>query len=173
MSSSILALLIALISVMQSATPVFIKALQGDRSRISLSLIRADGHTLKIVAINSGNRPGTIAYGSITLKTADDEYSFPLEGDAAAGLILGDSAKEVSLTLESGFDGQLVSISEERDGPAPKVPTGTVVLTVHSPMQAEAHARVTQFDGSTTDFHWPITITCGNVCHIEVGAKKG
>jgi len=159
-SSTVLALLVALISVLQSALPVFIAAYNGNASKVSMNFLKADGHSGIFAASNSGNRPGTLAFGSLILKSPSDEYSFPLEGDSAVNLILPAQITPIKLTLEAGFDGQIISIAEEFDGPTPET-KGAATIVLHRPMSATLSVEVIQFDGTKTPFTWPVYVLCG------------
>ncbi|WP_304166765.1 hypothetical protein [Phenylobacterium aquaticum] len=169
LTSSVLALLIALISVSQSAAPVLVRVYQGDRSHIALNLLKADGHTLRFVVSNTGNRPGSIAFGSMVLKAAGDEYSFPLEGDSAVGLIQGGAMSEIKLNLDATFDGQLASVADEVDGTTHR-PANEIV--VHRAMPAMILVDAIEFSGEHTRFRWPVDVLCGTECHLSTWQTK-
>jgi len=163
-TSSVLALLIALISVSQSAAPVLLHLYTGDRSHIALNLLKGDGHQLRFVVSNTGNRPGTIAFGSIALKANGDDYSFPLDGDSAVGLVQGGAMSEIKLDLDPSFDGQLASIADDVDGTARRAANEIVV---HRPMPATVLVDTIEFNGDRRHLSWPINILCGTLCHLE------
>lgn len=60
MSSTVLALLIALISVLQSALPVLITTIEGKHTNLRLNLLSAENTTAVFLATNSGNMPGRL-----------------------------------------------------------------------------------------------------------------
>ncbi|CAN5470221.1 hypothetical protein BH10PSE5_BH10PSE5_18910 [soil metagenome] len=161
LSSSILALLIALISVTQSAVLVLVRAYQGDRSRLSMKLLTADGRLLNLVAANGGNRPGKVAYGEMTIKIPGDEQPFELTAESTPHLIQGGAMTEVTLALDPAFGAQLDEIAGELEGVSIATrPANAIAL--HKPIPAVVKVRAVEFNGEPHDFQWPVEVACIN-----------
>jgi hypothetical protein len=167
LSSTMLALLVALISVLQSAVPVFVAAYRGDRSEASMQFLKSDGLTAIFAASNSGNRPGALAFGSLLVKSPVDDYSFPLQQDADVPLILPSQMTAIRLRLEAGYSGQISSIVEEVLGPpATQAPPNSVAI--YPPIPATLAVEVIQFDGTRSSFSWPVFVECGGTnCNLR------
>jgi hypothetical protein len=160
LSSTVLALLIALISVLQSALPVFIAIYKGDASRVSMHFLKANGLSLILAASNSGTRPGTLAHGTLTLPLRGDSIDFSLNGDSAVDLILPAQTTPIKLTFDDGSVDQLRQEVENFHRAPPKLP-GATVLVVYPPVRATLSVEVIQFDNSRTKFRWPVFVQCG------------
>jgi predicted nucleic acid-binding Zn ribbon protein len=70
-SSTVLALLIALISVLSSAVPVFERALTPKDSHLSFAYLGATEDSIGILVSNSGNRPGAVRYATLQGSSSD------------------------------------------------------------------------------------------------------
>jgi hypothetical protein len=172
-SSSILALAIALISVLQVALPVFINVARGAYSDASLRLMKTDGNLLRFVATNAGNRPAVVADGTIALTVAGEEESLPLEGGGGLGLIEPGAMKEITLGLEESWTSQLISFAAEGSAPPPATSRQTATLVSHRPMLAEVRVGTVQFNGEETRFTFPVWVHCGgSACHLRMNSPR-
>jgi len=158
-SSTVLALLIALISVLQSAIPQFIRIWEGDRSEVSLGLLQADKLSLFVIASNGGVMPGSIGAGFLNVKSVGGGvYPFPLTSDRGAGSIGPGATQEFVFTLDDGHVDELVRLVEEIDPLEPQ--TGGLQLVRFGPVSAQAEVGVIQFGGERESFAWPVFVTC-------------
>lgn len=72
-SSPILALAVALVSVLSMGIPLIIKAYKADNSEVSIALINRDDVTIPVIASNKGSRLAVIdGLGVFTLKVVDN-----------------------------------------------------------------------------------------------------
>ena len=87
LSNSILALLIALISVVSLSIPVFTEAFKNKNSNIILSYQTIKyGHAITILASNTGTRPGGVSTAILEVRGQDDNViKIPVEGSNWAG----------------------------------------------------------------------------------------
>lgn len=139
-SSTIVALLIALISVLQTALPTFIQLYKGDRSEVSVTFLKAEGDTLIFAVSNSGNMPGTISSSDIELD--NEVMPFPLDRGSDADLIAAGSMQKVAFGLS---------------------PTIEKFLSARGPFAAKparVHVVAKQYDGSSSASTWEISVSC-------------
>lgn len=73
-SSTILALLIALISVISLSVPVFINTFRQNDSNIQVRLSYVEELTLALILINQGNRPGHLGSGIFEISYPHDTF---------------------------------------------------------------------------------------------------
>jgi predicted nucleic acid-binding Zn ribbon protein len=95
MSQSVLALLIALISVGTVFVPVVVKSFTAENSDLIFSLQSIDKRKLTFLGSNRGNRPGTVAHLFVW-----QEGDLIFEGELAGGLALIDEGKSQLLQFQ-------------------------------------------------------------------------
>jgi len=104
-SSSVLALLVALISVLSFAIPVIKHTFEQKNSILSLSYQFSENDFIYLISYNTGVRPGSISNGKLTITTINkNTYTYPLK---VSGLTSGESfvpaagSKQIKLTIKA------------------------------------------------------------------------
>jgi hypothetical protein len=153
-NETVLALLVAFVSVISMAVPIVKEALKGTNSRVKVSFSDVQDKFLFLVASNSGSNPGSVgqvalavtgldaAYGVIRVETGpgDHRYSWgllPLEIDGWQGettFIRNGDAKRLRASFGQNASFILTQPSE-RSGPPPE-------------MRCRLETDVVQFDGT-------------------------
>ena len=99
-SSTVLALLIALISVSQSAVPVFVKVMKGQYTNLRVNLLSIEDTTATVLVTNSGSMPGRLGEVWIDVDFATAPF-FNIAYTHPPGLINPGEMREVSLLITS------------------------------------------------------------------------
>jgi predicted nucleic acid-binding Zn ribbon protein len=79
-STTMVALITALISVVASSLPAVRELVIGDRSDMKLSFQRVENGKILLLGSNSGTRPGAVNRASLTLTKSDDRREIPFKG---------------------------------------------------------------------------------------------
>jgi hypothetical protein len=116
-STTILALLIALISVSQSALPVFLKIAEGEHTKLKLNLLSIGDTTATFLVTNSGTMPGRL--GNVWITRDDRSKAWPdfkIAYLREETLIRSGEMREVSLRLNPGGSNACGSYEKLDDG---------------------------------------------------------
>lgn len=145
-SSTVLALLVALVSVLSAGVPVLVSALGSPASRLSLSNAVVSNETLFLVATNTGERPAAIQGGFLESRFFEAELVLRSPADA----FVAPGARQVGL-----FPRVQMTVAETREKSAAMLramnrngssPTGTATVFVQ------------QSDGSITEVRVPVSL---------------
>jgi predicted nucleic acid-binding Zn ribbon protein len=93
-STTMVALITALISVVASSLPAVRELVIGDRSDMTLNFQRVENAKILLLGSNSGTRPGAVNRAKLTLSKGKDQREIPLKG----------SWHEVSPNDSKGFE---------------------------------------------------------------------
>lgn len=107
MSTTMVALLTALVSVLSIAVPPMLRALQPDNSKISVAFGGDDEEgAFYLLAINVGNRPGTLAEVSIDVPMRGKKFNYKaaLDTKVSDASVFPNAPKRVRLMLDVGQD---------------------------------------------------------------------
>lgn len=113
MSSSVLALLVALVSVLSFAAPIAVNMLRKDGSNITITLQAVQGRRVYFMASNSGNRPGGVGDAKLTVQYGDHIENFDLYRTGEPPFIMPGASRQISYTL-SNHQQQSIENSEPR-----------------------------------------------------------
>lgn len=99
-SSTVLALLTALVSVSTSAVPIFVAAIEGNRANIEIVSVKpSSGASIVALAWNDGNRPGGLVEAKLKLIKSTDVRLITLDNKTLQNV----DGKNVALhTIEPG-----------------------------------------------------------------------
>ena len=126
LSGSVLALLVALVSVLSTAVPVLMKAMREENSRLDFSLPTSRQGQLFVIASNLGTRPGVIDVAEASVRIGDEILLVVIDESASSPMILPGSTqlkfralvyrprREYRRDLETVEKGGLVSTSLAR-----------------------------------------------------------
>lgn len=161
MSSSVLALLVALVSVLSFAVPMAVELFRKDGSNIAIALQEMQGSNIYFMASNSGNRPGAIGDGAINIRYGTDRRTIPLSRVDSPPVIMPGTSQQVSFMLADAYKRQIPQIVAEqfdrRTLRSPRDGTATFVIQaiefdgrrhsfVHEISFDRLHASVTYVD---------------------------
>ncbi|MEA3090841.1 MAG: hypothetical protein QOJ04_2183 [Caballeronia sp.] len=151
-SSSVLALLIALVTVLTASIPVIAELVRDDRSEVRLVPQKAEGLTLFIIATNEGSRGGTVGHVLFLMgRPESDPPFFPMTSSDRFGYVPAGATKQFAFEL-SVIDAVRIRarLGSRLQGNGPSASdsiAGTVLATVN------------QFDGTTSVGVWPVHIS--------------
>lgn len=135
MSSSVLALLIALLSVTSVAGPSIIRMARGERSQIAVAAVQvSSARSLRLFVSNRGTRPA--ALGNVVLSISGtarlDTVAISLEPKAGSSTTIA-AGSAVMLTFDTGLPGVAhEDIVRFLNGARPDDVAATSVLTVQT-----------------------------------------
>ena len=148
MSSSIIALLIALISVSKDAYPVIAKSMKGEFSHISTNLFVMNAVDLHLLASNTGTKPGTIANAALYVGDA----SRPMERDLADFIEIG--LPELKQVNAGEMDSYTYHVSLD-------LLKKKLEANSHREVYAYFSVKVVDFGGCASIHEFQFTYTCG------------
>lgn len=99
MSSSVLALLVALVSVLSFATPIAVNMLRKDGSNLTITLQAVQARNIYFLASNSGNRPGGIGDAQLRLHYGSTTLRIPLYRTGEPPFIMPGASRQIFYTL--------------------------------------------------------------------------
>jgi hypothetical protein len=70
-STPVLSLLVALVSVLTVAVPVLVESITPENAKIEFTVQGSTSETIFVLVSNRGNRPGSVAHGALTLDGID------------------------------------------------------------------------------------------------------
>ena len=100
LSSAVLALLVALVSVLSSALPIMVTAIKGEDSRLVFSLPAIRENGILLVASNLGTRPAVIESAGMTIVDGNRLLIAELKDTSAAMVLPGSQQIAFELRLE-------------------------------------------------------------------------
>jgi hypothetical protein len=118
LSSTVLALLVALVSVLSTSIPVLFKAIQGEDSRLGFALPTMTADRILIVATNLGTRPGVIESAGMNIVVGDRLLVGEIEDFTTSMVAPGNRQIAFSLHLEPIQPNQREFYRTEGRGPA-------------------------------------------------------
>ena len=168
MSSSVLALLIALVSVLTTALPAFHKYIVGNRSNLDLEFQASSGGDIYIVASNDGYRSGRVNFGELSFKG----FNFPLNITPGDAYVAPGVMKPVTLKFDDGFMGQLTQevADEFPDRKAEAARPNTMMM--YPNVNAVVTIGLIQFGGMCSQVHFPVQLSCGEDACVIVGTSE-
>ena len=161
MSASVLALLVALVSVLSFAIPTMAEFLKEDGSNVSIAYQGMLRGNIYFMVSNSGNRPGAIGDGGINISYGTDRRVIPLSRAEAPPVIMPGTSQQVSFVLADVYRRQIPQVFAEqfdaRTGTSPRGGTAVFVIQaiefdgrrhsyVHEVGFDELHSAVTSVD---------------------------
>jgi hypothetical protein len=164
MSSTVLALLVALVGVLGAVIPVLVSLYEHNRSEVALGLIRVSGNEIALSVSNAGGRPGiVIAAGGLHVSNGPDDFNAPLEFAADLGAIAPGASTVLTAHLPQEATSQLADAYMTwlgRSGPWERVagqlrPKG---------MSAVAEFQVAQFGKQPVVLPFPVRFACIGRC---------
>ncbi len=140
-SSSILALLVALVSVTSIMLPILGKTLRGENSKIDLIFIGIEKNFFTLVATNRGPRPGVVPYATLELTGQNGQaVTWKLEPRTELFVVNGDTTKRITFRLQP-----------------PEYRMFLLRITRHGEFQAHRLiVRAREFDGSISRFRFDV-----------------
>lgn len=101
LSSSVLALLVALVTVTSASAPTVVGALRRQYSQVELSLLDYDRPSFTILAVNQGNRRAVLAAVRLRVgRLGDHPFTIP----AGQRVIAGDEVRELQFQVARSDD---------------------------------------------------------------------
>lgn len=167
LSSTVLALLVALISVITAALPVFIKAFRPARSQVELKISRVSFDTLFVIASNYGDRPGSVAGGAI-LSVGNLQLGRPviLLNAQSERFIPPGISRELGFRIPEADQAYLASAVIKVQGSDKAVPHGSIVTRLPPGVAvAGVLLRASQFGAKETKILTGIPLKCAVTCN--------
>lgn len=118
MSASVLALVVALVSVLSFAAPVAAKLMAKDHSEVSVALHSINGSKAVFTASNSGNKAGTIAAALLEMKAQGTESSMTLPPIAEPPIVQAGETRQVTVELTPHVRQLIQGFAPKADGQA-------------------------------------------------------
>jgi hypothetical protein len=166
-SSSVLALLVALISVTGAVGPTIISMFEPEESKVVLNFQRIGPDRLILLATNSGNKPGILGGSRLTIKMEDEngtgsEWGIPMDvGRGTQTIINKDSILEISLFQSGKPLGDLIINKDTSEEDYKKLNSGECDLQVNA----------IQFDGAITEHKF--MLRCGDLIGVLFRGTDG
>jgi len=98
-SSSVLALLVALVSVLSFAAPIAADLMQEDGSKATISLQTVQGGNVYFMASNAGNRPAGVGNATLTVRYGNETTRLPLYRTGEPPFIPPGGSQQLAYTL--------------------------------------------------------------------------
>ena len=169
-SSSVLALLVALVTVITAAAPVIVPLMRGSYSDLSLTFQRGAGDTVLFIASNSGTKPSTITRADLHVSyeaPAGNGYdaisggsTIDLVSENENWLIGAGETKQIAFRLSPREAERIRAAFPGSDGP----PT----LASRAPPEADVSAKVivqiVEFGGHARVVETPVNVGCFPAC---------
>ncbi len=149
MSSSVLALLVALVSVLSFTIPMLAKMMQKDESAVTISLQGVQGRDIYFLASNSGNKPGSVGTASLEIRHGQTKVSLPLYRTDKPPLVEPGASVQLSYTL---MQGQWSTIERMVIG---SIPLDDTVIK-DQPWSARFDIQSIEFGASKKRFSFPM-----------------
>jgi hypothetical protein len=145
-SSTVLALVTALISVSALALPTLLKAFHTPKSVATLDLPTFDGTTFRVVATNSGDAPASVAAAAIDSNVLAPATKIKLRSDNAAFVQPGSQQLTFDivplLSGDQAYGDSLVALSN--------------AIQRKRELAGVVHVRLVQSDGEYTSYSFPM-----------------
>ena len=164
-SSSALALLVALVSVLTASLPVVSRFMAGERSSVSLDFQEFSDGVFYLAATNAGTRPGRVADATLNSCPSDIVSMIGLERGDRATLVAAGGLVPVSFTLDSDGLAQLSEGAQQappmfRRPASPAGPGAIPSPAIFGPFPATLTVKVIQFGSEPTYVHFPLAVVC-------------
>lgn len=145
-SSSVLALLVALVSVIGVTAPVLHSVLVKPNSRVLFAFEKAQLQSVFVVASNPGDRPGSLGTAEIKVESEQTKeirvvklFSYSERPHVVTEVVAPGESKEFQLVPTKQYEGPFLS-------------SGLAVLGIPGPYHCEVTIDALQFDGSVKKF---------------------
>jgi len=143
-STTVLSLLVALVTVLTFAIPVIRDALTSRDSRLIASMQgMSDDRVIAVLVSNTGARPGTVGWANIS--AIGQAFSLSVQGD-------------VPIVVEPG---KSVLVRFKNTSPAPDLPEFRNLIQMPDNFECKFVLGLTSFTGEVTTIELPIS--CGQV----------
>ena len=166
LSSSVLAMCVALVSVLTWAVPQIDNAMKPDASDVQVVISRASRDQIYLAASNYGKRSGSVAGGAIiSVGTKMLERPIILEGDQSLRFMPANTAREVAFRIPQASQPILAREVSRIAGRSDAFPRGSTV-TRSSPGSAPVglSVRLAQSGSLQTEFREGLLVTCRHQC---------
>jgi hypothetical protein len=167
LSSTVLALLVALISVATASIPVVVKAWTPHRSDVQLTVSRASFDTIFVVASNYGDRPGSVAGAAIlSIGKTPLSHAIILTNGQNQRFIPAGASRELGFRIPAEEQAYLSATVMRVQGTADAITKGSIMDRLpRNTAIAGLLLRTAQFGAQETKILTGIPVKCSATCN--------